>query len=458
MAWVRRSTRRSRPGFRNLLHAAGSNPADVRTPPDERASMPARVLGIPDADVGPVLWAFAQFACVLTATFVVRSVRDQMGIAGGVRDLPWLFTGTFAATLALVPLFGWAAARLGRAALATAIYGGLGLSMLVLAFAEATTAADMRIWVARAAFVWLSVINMIAVATFWSVVVDVFDREHAPRAFGVVAAGGTVGALAGPALALVLAPGAGAATLLVVSAVAWVLAVVCGRGLERSLRGRIEVVGGARRVGGSILAGLVLLVRSRRLRGVAIYVLAFTATSTVLYLAQGDIVARSIADDGERRAFFARIDLVVNVIAVVVQVTMTGRILARVPLPIVLAVLPVLTVVVLLVLGQDPTLAVLTVVMSLRRASEHAVAKPGRELLYLGMDREAKFKGQAAVDTVVYRGGDAASAWLVEAIGRAGVGIDARLWSFVPVAVLWTWLGVRLGRDATSARSDAPTP
>ncbi len=413
----------------------------------------ARLLGIAEVDVGPALWAFAQFASVLTATFVVRSVRDQMGIAGGVRDLPWLFTATFVTTVALVPLFGWVATRLGRGALAIAVYGGLGLSMATLALAEFVLADD-TVWIARAAFVWLSVINMIAVATFWSVVVDVFDHGEAPRAFGVIAAGGTLGALTGPLIALVLAPYVGAPTLLLISAGAWGVASLCARGLECSLRGRVDVTAGARPVGGSPFAGLVLLVRSARLRGVALYVLAFTATSTALYLAQGDIVAHEIVDKGEQRAFFARIDLLVNVIAVVLQVTLTGRILARVPLPIVLAALPALSAVLLLVLGHSPTLAVLTGAMCIRRATEHAVAKPGRELLYLGMDRDAKFKGQAAVDTVVYRGGDAASAWVVDAIARAGLGAEARLWSFVPLALLWAWLGVKLGR-AGAARPSA---
>jgi len=416
-----------------------------------------RLVPVERSEVATVAWAFAQFACVLTATFVLRAVRDEMGVAGGVKQLPWLFSATFLATLALVPAYGWASMRLGRRALHVAVYGTLAISMLALWLAFTTVPAEHVRWISRVAFVWLSVINMIAVAAFWSSIVDVFSVEQGHRLFGLVAAGGTFGALVGPAIALGLAESVGFEPIFGVSALAFAAAIVCGLRLDRRVEGRPGVVSGVRPVGGSILGGLRAVARSGPLRGIAVYIALYTATSTVLYIVQAGIVEQAIADPDARTAWFARIDLAVNILAFVVQLAITGAVLRRMALGAVLVVLPVVTVVVLVVLGAWPTLAVLAIAQTIRRACEHAVAKPGRELLYAGLDREAKYKGQNAVDTVVYRACDAVAAWLVRVVGELVGGASGLLLAFGPLALVWVWWGWQLGSRARGPRVD-PAP
>src|SRR5690349_1682261 len=226
-------------------------------------------------------WATVLFSQVMLANFVMRAVREEMGVSGGVDGLPWLFTGTFTVTLALVPLFGIAAARLGRRALATAVYGAFAGSLVLLWLGFATVGDHELaiVWLSRVAFVWLSVINMIAVSTFWGVAVDLFGGERGKQTFGTLAAGGTAGALVGPSLALGLAERIGTHQLLLVSAAAWLMAMICTRGLERgSSRGEA--------LGGSALAGLRDVAKNQTLREIGIYVLLYTATSTVIYIVQ----------------------------------------------------------------------------------------------------------------------------------------------------------------------------
>ncbi|HWB76272.1 MAG TPA: MFS transporter, partial [Nannocystaceae bacterium] len=368
---------------------------------------------------------------------VMRAVREEMGVSGGVDGLPWLFTGTFTVTLALVPLFGIAAARLGRRALATAVYGAFAVSLVLLwlGFALVGDHELAIVWLSRVAFIWLSVINMIAVSTFWGVAVDLFGGERGKRTFGTLAAGGTAGALAGPSVALVLAERIGTHQLLLVSAAAWAMAMVCTRGLERAsppgARGEA--------LGGSALAGLRDVAKNQTLREIGIYVLLYTATSTVIYIVQATIAKAAYESRDERTAFFASVDLAVNVLAIVVQLGGTRRMLERLRMATVLAILPVATIALLIVLGAWPTLATLAIVQTLRRALEHAVAKPGRELLYDRVDREAKLKGQNAVDTVVYRAGDAVSAWIVGGLQLIGIASTGLLFAFVPIAAVWAW-------------------
>ena len=397
-----------------------------------------------------VLRAAVQFALVMTANFVLRSVRDEMGVVGGVSNLPWMFSATLGGTLAMVPLYGYAASRLGRRALAAAVYGVLSTSLVALhvAFVAFDGAEATLGWIT---FVWLSVINMIAVASFWSAVVDVFTGAAARRSFGTIAAGGTVGALVGPALALALADLLGARGLLLVGAALWLAALAAGVWLERALTDRLDVASARAPVSGGMLAGVHALFTNPALRGLAIHVLAFTATSTVLYLVQARVVREAIDDPDTRTALFAALDLAVNVLALALQLVFTARLLARVRLAAALAVLPVITAVLFAGLALAPVLAVLVVAQVLRRASEHAFGKPARELLYEHAPRVTKFQGQNTVDTAVYRAGDAACAWLVEALVGLGVGPSALLLGFAGFSLAWARFAHALGRRTAPA-------
>lgn len=397
-----------------------------------------------------VLRAAVQFALVMTANFVLRSVRDEMGVVGGVSNLPWMFSATLGGTLAMVPLYGYAASRLGRRALAAAVYGVLSTSLVALhvAFVAFDGAEATLGWIT---FVWLSVINMIAVASFWSAVVDVFTGAAARRSFGTIAAGGTVGALVGPALALALADLLGARGLLLVGAALWLAALAAGVWLERALTDRLDVASARAPVSGGMLAGVHALFTNPALRGLAIHVLAFTATSTVLYLVQARVVREAIDDPDTRTALFAALDLAVNVLALALQLVFTARLLARVRLAAALAVLPVITAVLFAGLALAPVLAVLVVAQVLRRASEHAFGKPARELLYEHAPRVTKFHGQNTVDTAVYRAGDAACAWLVEALVGLGVGPSALLLGFAGFSLAWARFAHALGRRTAPA-------
>jgi AAA family ATP:ADP antiporter len=418
-----------------------------------------RIAALEKGELGSVAWAFAQFACVLTATFVLRAVRDEMGIAGGVKKLPWLFTATFVVTMAIVPAYGWAAARMGRRTLNLAVYGALAASMLGFWVAFVLAAPELTPWINRVAFVWLSVINMVAVAAFWSSIVDIFTPAQGHRVFGIVAAGGSVGALLGPALGWGLAETVGQLPIFGASALAFVAAAGCALGLDRSVEGKPGVAGGTRPLGGGILEGLRAVARPGPLRGIAIYIALYTTTSTVIYVGlQGPIVDAAITDPAARTAWFARIDLLVNALALAAQLAFTGPMLRRMALAAVLVVLPLVTIGTFIALAALPTLGMLAIAQTIRRACEHAVAKPGRELLYATLDRDAKFKGQNAVDTVVYRATDAISAWLVRLVADAVAGLSGLVWAFGPVAIVWVWWGWKLGRASACAVDSARQP
>src|SRR6188768_2215664 len=168
---------------------------------------PRRTLDLRPGELAPFVLSFVAFTALLSASYVLRPIRDALGIQGGVHTYPWLFTGTFVATLALYPLLGAIASRTTRTLFAVIVYALVMVGLLVFrVLIERDPHGQV---LARAFFIWVSVFNVLLVSVFWSVVTDAFSNQQGRRLFGPIAAGGTAGALLGPLLARSLVSGIG---------------------------------------------------------------------------------------------------------------------------------------------------------------------------------------------------------------------------------------------------------
>src|SRR5262245_11798553 len=278
-----------------------------------------------------------------------------MGILGGVKNLPWQFTGTFVVMLLAVPFYSAVVARFPRRRIIPVVYRFFAINLL--AFLLLDRAGVSEIWVARVFFVWVSVFSLFVVSIFWSFMVDTFRAEQGKRLFGAVAVGGSLGAIAGPFLASLLVKPFGRAALYVASAALLEGAVFCVRRLVAwAAQHDAGGVGHApdRAVGGGVFAGFRLALSSPYLLAVVAMMLAYTITSTVIYADQARIVGATIQDSSARTALFARIDLWVNIVALVAQGLVTGWVLTVLGLAVALCALPVLTAAGFLGLGLVP--------------------------------------------------------------------------------------------------------
>lgn len=402
-----------------------------------------------------VSWAFAYFFLLLASYYILRPLRDEMGITGGIDKLPWVFTGTFVAMLAAVPLFGWITARLPRRRFLPLVYVFFIFNLLL--FFAAFQIEAWRAITARAFFIWVSVFNLFVVSVFWSFMVDLFSSPQGKRLFGLIAAGGTAGAISGPTLTAVLVGPLGPINLLLLSALLLAGAVLCIRQLGQWSAQRPAAPPQAEPapLGGSILAGLSLIVRSPYLLGLALFMLLFTTLSTFLYFEQAHIVAKSFANAAERTRFFALLDLGVNTLTVLTQVLITARLLTRLGVAGSLALVPLLSALGFALLALTPVLAALAGFQVLRRAGEYAVTRPARELLYTVVDRETKYKAKNALDTLVYRGGDALAGWLFSGLKAIGLSFATIAWIAVPLALAWAAVALWLGRRQAALSHNA---
>ena len=404
-----------------------------------------RLLKAEKHELPALLWAFFYFFCLLCSYYILRPVRDEMGIQGGVDKLQWLFSATFAVMLLAVPFFGFLAARWPRHRLVPILYYFFAANLAVF-FLAMQNGVDKAI-LARLFFVWVSVFNLFVVSVFWSFMADIFSNDQARRLFGFVAAGGSAGAIAGPLITTLLVSHVGQSHLLLFSIGLLLLSTLAVSKLNRWAiihRGGVAT-SEAKPLGGGIWAGIRLTLASPYLIGISAYLLLLTLLATFVYFEQLRLVAEHLQDSAARTKLFAQIDLAVNTLTLLVEIFLTNRLVGRFGVAILLMVLPLMNLLGFGALVVAPTLAALVTFQVLRRVVEYALARPVREILFTVVSREEKYKAKNFIDTVVYRGGDAMSAWLMSALKGMGIGLTQVAALAIPFAIGAAIVGWLLG-------------
>lgn len=401
-------------------------------------------------------FSFAYFFCLLSAYYIIRPLRDEMGILGGIKNLPWVFSGTFIVILVMVPLYGWLSSRYARKQFLPLVYLFFILNLLIFYCLFYYQVSPGR--VAQLFFIWVSVFNLFVVSVFWSFMNDIYDKDQAKRLFGTIAAGGTTGALFGPLLTSWFAQPLGLHNLLLISAclLGFAIALIARLSAWYSRQPQSQIDTAYQKpLSGHILAGFTLVVNSPYLIGIGVLILMYTTLSTFLYLQQASIISQNISDSSERTSVFAMIDLAVNALTIIIQLFFTGRIIKTIGLAWTLALIPLLLIAGFLVLSFSPVLSVIIVLQVLRRAGNYAIMRPCREMLFVVLGREEKYKAKSFIDTAVYRGGDALSAWVYDGMRSLGLSLAHIALIAAPLAAIWALVAYNLGRKRESIATHA---
>ncbi|HLM53698.1 MAG TPA: MFS transporter [Pseudoxanthomonas sp.] len=407
-----------------------------------------RLFNVEEREAPAAMAGLSMFFFLFTGYFMLRPVRETMGVAGGVENLQWLFTATFVATLAALPLYGWLASKVARRRILPWTYGFLVLNLA--GFAAGFMVQPENLWFARGFYVWLSVFNLLAISLAWSVLADLFGSAQAKRLFALMAGGASLGGLTGPVLGTLLVEPIGHAGLLLLSAALLAASAGAGCWLQR-WRDRNPAQGeeaGDRRkpLGGDPFAGATAVFGSGYLIGISVFVVLLTSVSTFLYFEQARMVAELFPDRTRQTQVFGAIDTVVQTLAILTQLLVTGRVAQRLGVGVLLVAVPLLIAAGFLWLALSPVFAVFVVVMVARRAGEYAFVRPGREMLYTVVPAEQKYKAKNFIDTVVYRGGDALSAWVKRGLDLLAEHPAMAMFIGAGIALLWALTGGMLGR------------
>ena len=429
-------------------------------PPAAASRFLSRLVQVRPGEGWILFWATAYFFCLLYSYYLLRPMREAFGIAKGADKLPWLMTGTMLVMLLANPAFAAVVSRLPRARFIPLSYRFCSASLLLFYGLFRFLPGHGGVVLGYAFYIWLSVFNLFAVSLFWAFMADGFNEEQGKRLFGFITAGGTLGAILGAGTTQALIGGlavAGAvwkldpSSLVLAALIALELAVACVGKLAPRFHLSGALRDASREPGPGLFAGIKLIARSPYLATMGLYLLLFTITSTLLYLQQGVIVERSFAGHAARTAAFARMDVWVNALTLVTQLFLTSRILTRWGVPAVLCLMPVLTLAGFGSLWLWPTFGTLVVFQVLRRGLHYAVDRPCREILYIPLGPEEKYKSKPFIDTFVYRGGDLLGIWTPAALALARVPVGA---AAMGVAGVWLAAGVWLGKLQQRATGD----
>ncbi|MGH8131288.1 MAG: NTP/NDP exchange transporter [Steroidobacteraceae bacterium] len=401
--------------------------------------------------------AFAYNFLLFTAYYILRPLRDSMGVTGGVENLDDLFGWTLAGMLLAVPVYGWISGRFRRAVFLPWVYVLFVVQLLGFWALFQVRADDAP--VARVFFVWVSVFNLFVVSVFWSFMADLFDREQAKRVFAFIAAGASSGGILGSSIPALFAEALGDVNLLLISAALLTATVAPIRYLLRWSKGRAthgERLA-ERPIGGNPFAGFTRVFTSGYLSGIALFIFLMAAVSTFLYLQQAELLRVHFPESSARTAFLGRVDMLVNVTVVLAQVIAVGRLTRRIGLPIMIVSVPLIVAGGFLLIAASPTLATLVGVYVVRRVGQYAVVRPCREMLYTTVDRESKYKAKNVNDTLVYRTSDFVVAKGHDAFVAAfAASLTWVAWLGAGIAMLWAVVAWLLGRTHERMAAEKP--
>lgn len=403
----------------------------------------------------PLWWALLYFFSLLTGYYVLRPVRDAMGASNDALTvfpqamIDWavvrgidlnqftlqiLFTGTFFIMLLLQPIYGLLVSRYPRRVFLPVVYMAFIACLLGFWWAFHASIPGRG----AAFFIFVAVFNLFAVMVFWSFMADVFSNAEAKNVYGFIGAGGTIGALCGPAITRLLVGPVGVANLLLVSAAFLCICLLCILKLRqwallRERHGQAEY--DEKVIGGSVLAGLRLVWADPLLRALGLLMFFGVGVGTLLYNEQAAIARQFYPSAEASTRYFSTIDWAVNALTIVVQLVLTRWLLRRYGVAPLLLVPAAAILLGFAVLAASPLPLLVAMVQVATRAGEFSLAKPARETLYTRVDREARYKAKAVIDTAIYRGGDVTFVWVHKALAAfgsqvvflAGVGVAAAM-------------------------------
>src|SRR6266478_568774 len=427
----------------------------------------SKIVDVKPNEVRALWLGFILFFVVLAGYYVIRPIRDNIG-ATQFENLWWMFTVVLIVMIIANALFSAIVSRMSRRRFIPIAYRFFILNLIIFFVLMQYMPPGKQPWVDGCFFVWVSVFNLFATAVFWGFMTDIFTNEQGKRLFGFIAVGGSLGGMLGPLITASLVHRVSTGVLLLICAGMLEVAAQSIRFFPAEFRRHDsrsagDTAAAEKPIGGNFWDGVTHICKSPYLFGLFLLILLYTLTSTWTYFQQSELTKVGIVDKAARTAFFAKLDLSVNTLTLLLQIFLTGRLMKFLGVTVTLLFMPVLSLFGFAAMGFAPVIAVLAIFQVARRASTFAFMRPAREVLFTVLRREDKYKAKPFIDTFGYRCGDQLGAWSYSGLQALGLGLSAISYIAVPVVAGWCALGIWLGRkqrllaDAQHQDSSPPT-
>lgn len=401
-----------------------------------------------------LLLSFCFIFMLFSSYALLRPMRDALGIEGGQEELRWLFLATFICITFISILMVFVSSRIKKKAYIDAVFlfFASNLAIFYILFLSISYEDSAFIWLARVFYVWVSIFNLPIFSTAWSLLVDIFSKERSKRLFAIIASGASLGNITGALCVSLLSSNI---NILVCTSLLLLIGAIVLKNLIIKEARSIASEDFAQEIESKFakpidaknpFIGFKLIIESKYLLFLSVFILLLTSVSTFLYVEQARIIKELFPTIEARVAAFANIDLIVQSSALFIQIFLTAKIARFFGLSSLLGTLGFVLGFGFIVLAfLHPAFLPFIIVMCVRRVGEYALVKPGREMLYVPLDENSKYKVKNFIDTVVYRGGDMLSSQ-VEAL-LANLGIVVVLLCGALISFVWGALGVFLGKN-----------
>ena len=395
--------------------------------------------------------AFLFFFFVLASWYALRPVRNELAVQGGIYNLPWLLMGVMAAMLVINPIYSWLISRIDKNKIVLYIYSFFIFNLIIFLSAWSLAGDEGKIWTGRAFYIWANVYSFFVVSIFWVTMINFFNHTDSKRFFGIISAGGSLGAFFGSTIARYFSTeicgntsisDLGPMSLIVFSILSLSFAIY----FSRSFNSTHVESNKSHEIGGSSLEAMKNTLREPAIRNLGIYVILFTMLMTVSWMVSLGIVEEWSKDPCERTGFFARIEQIVTPLTLLMQLFLASYILRRVGTLAVLSLYGLLFAAAFMAYSFYPTITTVMVVVISLRIFEYGFNKPTRESIYTKLTEQDRYKSTVFIDTFLARSGDVVGGWFVRGLVGTGVAVLSVTWAALPFALLISYMGFQVNK------------
>ena len=399
-----------------------------------------------------LLKAFLFFFFVLASWYALRPVRNELAVQGGIYNLPWLLIGVMIAMLLVNPIYSWLISRINQSKLIIYIYSFFIFNLCLFLALWTFTGDEGRVWTGRAFYIWANVYSFFVVSIFWVVMINFFNHTDSKRFFGIISAGGSMGAFFGSTVARYFSTeicgnasisDLGPMSLIVFS----VISLSCAIFFSTSFKPKGKGIDNTPEIGGSSLDAFQNILKDPLIRNLGFYVILFTLLMTTSWMISLGIVQDWSQDPCERTAFFARIEQIVTPLTLVMQLFLASYILRKIGSLAVLMIYGLLFTMAFIAYAFYPTISTVMMVVISLRIFEYGLNKPTRETIYTKLNQQDRYKSTVFIDTFLARSGDVIGGWFVRGLVGTGIAILSVTWAALPFAMLISFMGYKIGKS-----------
>ena len=395
--------------------------------------------------------AFSFFFFVLASWYALRPVRNELAVQGGIYNLPWLLMGVMFAMLLINPIYSWLVSRISQSKIIPYIYSFFILNLILFLTLWSFAGDEGRIWTGRAFYIWANVYSFFVVSIFWVTMINFFDHTDSKKFFGIISAGGSLGAFFGSSVARYFSTeicgktdisDLGPMSLIIFSIFSLSFAIY----FSRSFQPRNNEDNSSEKIGGSSFEAIQSFIKDPAIRNLGTYVILFTMLMTTSWMISLGIVENWSQDPCERTGFFARIEQIVTPLTLIIQLFLASYILRRVGSLTILFAYGVLFAIAFMAYAYHPTITTVMMVVISLRIFEYGLNKPTREAIYTKLKLQDRYKSTVFIDTFLARSGDVIGGWFVRGIVGTGIAVLSVTWAALPFAMLISFMGYQVNK------------